>query len=121
MGLLRAYLDDAYGGGIDGGGLREVVQVIDPHGQDLRASAGGRSGMLRGHRLLSFLTGTPVSPAWLSLPSSHRPTVFHVSVMLVRTGAGGGAPVCVTSHPLPPKGADSVFCLFAPMLQRFQY
>ena len=33
-----AHLDDANGGGIDGGGLWEVVQVVDPHGQDLEVS-----------------------------------------------------------------------------------
>lgn len=40
QGLLRAHLDDANGGGIDGGGLWEVVQVVYPHGQDLRGSTG---------------------------------------------------------------------------------
>lgn len=39
-GPLCAHLHDADGGGIDGGGLWEVVQVIDPHGQDLRESVG---------------------------------------------------------------------------------
>lgn len=41
---LGAHLHDADGGGVDGGGLREVVQVVDPHGQDLWGARGGVGG-----------------------------------------------------------------------------
>lgn len=38
--VRRAHLDDTDGGGVDGGGLGEVVQVVDPHGQDLGVTTG---------------------------------------------------------------------------------
>lgn len=39
-----AYLDNANGGGIDGGGLREVVQIVNPHSEDLKGAEGSVQG-----------------------------------------------------------------------------
>lgn len=38
--FCAAYLDNADGGGIDGSGLREVVQIINPHSEDLEGAGG---------------------------------------------------------------------------------
>lgn len=38
--LCAAYLDNANGGGINGGGLRDVVQIINPHSKDLKGAEG---------------------------------------------------------------------------------
>lgn len=38
--FYSAYLNNANGGGIDGGGLREVVQIINPHSKDLEGAEG---------------------------------------------------------------------------------
>lgn len=42
--FCAAYLDNANGGGIDGGGLREVVQIVNPHSEDLKGAEGSVQG-----------------------------------------------------------------------------
>lgn len=43
---MCAYLDNADGGCIDGGGLGEVVQIVNPNSEDLQGAENSRVGLL---------------------------------------------------------------------------
>lgn len=52
--FCAAHLDNANGGGINGGGLREVVQIVNPHSEDLKGAEGSVQGCC-GHPMAALI------------------------------------------------------------------